>query len=788
MAVGLTACAVLVVAARGDTIVLKNGIVYRGAVDRDKPLLWVYDGLKRIALRDSKVAKIESDASLRNLEVFRIEQPLTVHGGAMPKEVVSVTAGPWNDRGRRSFEYVGARLNKTIRMEQAINEMGPFLVKIRGVDGYWSSQLATSRVPRPIVLGLLAKVDRQDKEERTRVARFLIQAGWYAEARAELDRLLKNFHDDPDLRERVSLALASLGQLEAVQIKADVDRLQSSRQPREAAAILKGFPSKDVALDLDAQVRERQRFEDARRAADRALADELSALHARLFPEPVPKKDGEKRDTKLEKESKAAPSPRAPVLWEAERNEVLKALRDAPDAVRDRLVAWQKTKADVEKPTDARQFALAMSGYVLGTDAAVDDLDAARVLWTMRDQIRDYLRSSDAAERADLLAKLEAAGPPGEAKPSLAIKKLDTATRLAARMPPPLHEEGARTTATAPRVLRVPDTGEDAKTEYVVRLPPEYHPLRSYPTVVALHDGNGPASAVAWWAAEAAKRGYIIIAPEYRLTGQGKEYQYTESEHAAVELALRDAKRRFAVDSDRVFLGGQLTGGNMAFDFGLAHPDLFAGVVVIGGMPFKYPMRYLQHNGKDLPLYVVLGDLAPAANEVIFSEILKPLILKAWDLTYVEYFRRGLEDFPEEAPHAFDWMDHREPRDPYPKSFTVDTARPSDNRFFGVVIRDFQTGRTTAPEAVDGFGKNLKPATVKLETSRLSNLLKVTTTGVRRLEVWVSPTLIDFTKKMEVRINGRSQKGAPKPELAPLLEDLRLRGDRRQTYWMKVSG
>ena len=226
----------------------------------------------------------------------------------------------------------------------------------------------------------------------------------------------------------------------------------------------------------------------------------------------------------------------------------------------------------------------------------------------------------------------------------------------------------------------------------------------------------------------------------------------------------------------------------MAFDFGLAHPDLFAGVVVIGGMPFKYPMRYLQHNGKDLPLYVVLGDLAPAANEVIFSEILKPLILKAWDVTYVEYFRRGLEDFPEEAPHAFDWMDHREPRDPYPKSFTVDTARPSDNRFFGVVIRDFQPGRTTATEAVDGFGKNLKPATVKLETSRLSNLLKVTTTGVRRLEVWVSPTLIDFTKKMEVRINGRSQKGAPKPELAPLLEDLRLRGDRRQTYWMKVSG
>src|SRR5260370_41225722 len=75
--------------ARGDTVVLKNGIVYHGMVDRDKPILWVYDGLKRVVVRDSKVARIESDTSLRNFEVFRIEQPLVVHSGSMPKEVIS---------------------------------------------------------------------------------------------------------------------------------------------------------------------------------------------------------------------------------------------------------------------------------------------------------------------------------------------------------------------------------------------------------------------------------------------------------------------------------------------------------------------------------------------------------------------------------------------------------------------------------------------------------------------------------------------------------------------------
>ena len=44
-----------------DTIVLKNGIVYRGTIDRDNTILWVYDGLKRVILRDSKVERIVGD-------------------------------------------------------------------------------------------------------------------------------------------------------------------------------------------------------------------------------------------------------------------------------------------------------------------------------------------------------------------------------------------------------------------------------------------------------------------------------------------------------------------------------------------------------------------------------------------------------------------------------------------------------------------------------------------------------------------------------------------------------
>jgi hypothetical protein len=74
-----------------------------------------------------------------------------------------------------------------------------------------------------------------------------------------------------------------------------------------------------------------------------------------------------------------------------------------------------------------------------------------------------------------------------------------------------------------------------------------------------------------------------------------------------------------------------------------------------------------------------------------------------------------------------------------------------------------------------------------MTSSSLSNLINLQTVGVKRLDVWLSPRLVDFRKRLEVRINGKSLKGMPKLDLEPMLEDLRLRGDRQQMYWMKVS-
>ena len=98
-------------AGRADSVIMKNGMVYRsqGPPDRDNTLVFIWDGLKRVVVRDSKIEKIEADNAFRTGEVFQLVQPMVVHGGACQGSLISVEAGPWDEQGRRSFRYIGSK-------------------------------------------------------------------------------------------------------------------------------------------------------------------------------------------------------------------------------------------------------------------------------------------------------------------------------------------------------------------------------------------------------------------------------------------------------------------------------------------------------------------------------------------------------------------------------------------------------------------------------------------------------------------------------------------------------
>ena len=77
--------------------------------------------------------------------------------------------------------------------------------------------------------------------------------------------------------------------------------------------------------------------------------------------------------------------------------------------------------------------------------------------------------------------------------------------------------------------------------------------------------------------------------------------------------SLRDAMKRFAIDTDRVFLTGHSMGGTAAWDMGLSHPSLWAGVIPIvaswdRATSSKYIQQYREKMPKYVPLYFVSGE------------------------------------------------------------------------------------------------------------------------------------------------------------------------------------
>ena len=63
--------------------------------------------------------------------------------------------------------------------------------------------------------------------------------------------------------------------------------------------------------------------------------------------------------------------------------------------------------------------------------------------------------------------------------------------------------------------------------------------------------------------------------------------------------------------------------------------------------------------------------------------------------------------------------------------------------------------------------------------------------GPRPVTVWLAPELIDYQSPVDVRVNARrvrvGEGGFLKPELDPLLDDLRDRADRRRTYTTRLE-
>jgi predicted esterase len=298
-----------------------------------------------------------------------------------------------------------------------------------------------------------------------------------------------------------------------------------------------------------------------------------------------------------------------------------------------------------------------------------------------------------------------------------------------------------------------------------------------------------------WWAGErppsgsrlgqATRHGYIVVSVDWIQRGQ-VEYQYSAREHAAVLGSLRDACRRFAVDTDRVFLSGHSMGGDAVWDIGLAHPDLWAGVIPIVARADKFVAHYAL-NAPYMPWYFVGGEFDGDRMFRNARDLDRYMIKPNANVTVVEYLGRGHEHFYEEIQNLFGWMG-RHQRNFFPKDFSASSMRSFDNYFWWIELADMPEN-TLANPADWPPPRGTRAMTTKASVLSSGNVQTVNVqSGAGKITVWLSPELVDFTKRIKITVKGRPAYGVlPSPDLKTLLEDVRTRGDRLHPFWTRVD-
>ncbi len=716
-------------------------------------IVFLDDDLRRTYVPRFQIANVNRDDPLEVLEKINLTQRVRSRSNVIMNVGKLYNVQPFDEFGRRTVDMKTP--SGAVSIVQGITEMTPIWTKVEGITHTWDMRMATSNLPSASLNAILMNQAR-DTEGIKKIARFYIQGQRFKNAQALLDLILKDPKTTEETREQLEPTARLVKQMEARQLLDELNVYAESGQYKFVYSLLEQFPTEGVSSEILQQVR--KKLQDAQ-ALDQRRADLLAKMKT-LYDQI------EDPQTK----AKTAPIIRDIVLYLN------------PNTM-ERLASFSQGYDDnAYKPQE--KLALALSGWLLGTDGATTNLANCLSAFQVRELIREYLNEPDAIARKNLLAKFksqEAAAVPTVAK------------ILANGRPPVLVPAPSQITED---FFRMSCANMFTKTdvEYFVQLPPEYDPMRRYPAILALHDDYAtPESQIDWWAGEvneqgkrlglAGRNGFIVIAPVWT-TSVSKKYDYSGAVHGAVLATLHDACRHFSIDTDRVFLTGQSNGGAAAWDIAMAHPDLWAGVIPIGAMVDKFPIFYW-NNARYMPLYFICGQLD--GNLLMTnSKTFNKYIMRMYDLTVVEYIGRGHENFRDEIFRLMDWM-KRKKRDFFPEKFECKTMRAWDNFFWWAELNNLPPKTLADPLAwppPKGTAPSLVSGTVNAKAAILLR------TAAEDATIWLSPNLVDFDQKISILFNGRKLNNSLpyiEPDLEVLLEDVRTRGDRQNPFWAKYE-
>ena len=756
------ACAIAVFV-RADELHLKNGLILTGTaltvpglnnatahrnLDPNNPAntFWmVDDGVRRYFVSRRQVAdQIDNDELARTVsyEVDRETRSRTTGPSAVGAFAM---VEPFDQYGRRTVKLRTSR--GIVPIVQEITELRPDRAKVESLTHVWEFHVDTDSLPLDVIQGVIEQAsDRNDPAERRGAVLFFIQAEMYPAAEQELSRMAEEFPEEAEWCQRLQSQILDSRALRGIN---EIQRRRDAGQHQLAYFIASKFPddrlsssvhrqARDIVADYQAAVEDRDRvvmlLDTLQAELDRELADQLRPLRAKLIDE-------------LHYET----LPRLEPFLRSELDDTL---------------------------IPAQKLALAYTGWILGNAHATLDIKEAIRLWEMRFLAQEYLRADpnpeNDQERLDRFSAIE----------GVSVARL-------AQMVPQLPLPFAVPDAKPGQAIEIDATtgAEQAPLRYTLMLPPEYSPHHTYPLLVALRgEGRSFRETVHWWAGDktrqgwAQRRGYIVIAPHY-CSDEATDHDYSTQSHHNVVQSIGHVRKRFRVDSDRIFIAGHGMGGDACYDIAMSHPDLFAGAIPITAIIEKYSL-FSTDNAPHVHWYIVAGQRDRDSLDRN-AGALNRMMRRGHDVLYCEFKERGFEPYQEEQDRIFEWMQPlTRVRLQDVAEFEVGGLRKSDNAFYWMRGDDlpdslyrpivWESRSRKIPRKFDG---HVTPG----------GAIYVSHPG-RRTSIWLAPELFDFDNRCKVRVNGRTVlNDYIEPSAEALLNDLRDRGDRERLYWARLD-
>lgn len=781
--------------AQGEQITLKNGVTLEGTLgfldSLAAPALnptgggGNNTGIKRVIIVDDELRRTmvpelhraSGPTPTPNTDK-RIKVPQRVAETGFTVNTVGpiLKVTPFDEWGRRIYSMAGPK--GRIDVVQGITEVTPTYTRLQGLNAatnyVWDMRIATSSLSRRELSRVLkSRIDVTKASDRLEIVGLYIQADRIQDARAELEEVVKDFPSLPALKEQV----ATLRQMSAQRLIREIEFRKAAGQHRMAFAMASEFPVEGIDDATILSVRE-------------IIADYV------------------KQKTEYDQTLEHITASLKEITDDAARNRLQpycqEIARDLNVNTMDRMADFMRLWDD-PKLLPEQKVALAVSGWLLGSGQATEKTAIAMSLGEARDLTRDYMNTKKKVERDEIIYKLKSldGGTPAylakivaNMKPAIDPPK-NKPVPMAGDDPAAANADEEQEENGPPQGLHeidIPGMGEDNKFTYYIQLPPEYDPYRKYPCIVTLHSqGSSPLGLIDWWAGtqsqkskvrsgQATRQGYIVIAPKWTKDLQ-QSYEFSAREHAVVLGSLRDAMQKFSIDSNRVFLSGHTMGGDAVWDIGLAHPDLWAGVIAIGANVDKFSKLY-QDNARYVPLYFIGGERDGSRspnNGLEWDDYFRKAGKSGYDVMIVEYLGRGHEHFYDEIQRIFEWMKLHE-RNFFPTEFKVTSARAWDNFFWWVEIDDLPAKSVLSPY---NFPTRL-PTLASLEAKVNANNTVTVKSPAKSGRIYLSPKMLDFEKPIEVRVNNDRLKHL-EPNIEVLLEDVRTRGDRQQPFWVKAD-